>query len=80
MCKFKTDPKLQEEYDGVFEGYEQEGIIEEVPESEVNSPHPTSYLPHRPVIRKVSTTSKVRPVFDASMCYNGISLNYCLDS
>ena len=65
----------------MFEGYEQEGIIEEVPEREMNSPYPTFYLPHRPVIREVSTTSKVRPVFDASaVSYNGISLNHCLES
>ena len=79
--RFKTDPKLQEEYDSVFKDYEQEGIIEEVSVSEMNSPHPTFYLPHHPVTREVSTTSKVRPVFDASaMCYNGISLNHCFDS
>ena len=79
MSKFKTDPKLQEEYDAVFEDYEQVGIIEEVPESEMNSQYPTFYLPHRPVIREDSTTSKVRPVFDASAVnYNEISLNHCL--
>lgn len=32
-CKFKTDPKLQEEYNAVLEGYEQKGIIEEVPKN-----------------------------------------------
>lgn len=81
MHKFKTDSKLQEEYDAVFKSYEQEGIIEEVPESEMNGPYPTFYLPHRPVIREISTTSKVRPVFDASaVSYNGISLNHCLES
>ena len=81
MHKFKTNPTLQEEYDAVLKGYEQEGIIEEVPENEMSSPHPMFYLPHRPVIREVSTTSKVRPVFDASaVSYNGISLNHCLES
>ncbi|XP_071544511.1 uncharacterized protein [Panulirus ornatus] len=50
---------LIEEYDAVFEGYKREGIIEEVPEGEMNSPYPTFYLPHHPVVREVSTTSKV---------------------
>ncbi|XP_071544524.1 uncharacterized protein [Panulirus ornatus] len=49
---------LIEEYDAVFEGYKREGIIEEVPEGEMNSPYPTFYLPHHPVVREVSTTSK----------------------
>ncbi|XP_071544498.1 uncharacterized protein [Panulirus ornatus] len=71
---------LIEEYDAVFEGYKREGIIEEVPEGEMNSPYPTFYLPHHPVVREVSTTSKVRPVFDASaVSYNGVSLNHCLE-
>lgn len=79
MHKSKTDPKLQE-YDAVFQGYEQEAIIEEVPESEMNSPFPTFYL-HRPVVRDISTSSKVRSVYDTSaVSYNGISLNHCLDS
>ena len=79
--KFEKDPNLREQYDAVFQGYEQEGIIEEVPSSEIISPYPIYYLPHRPVVRESSSSTKVRPVFDASaVSYNGISLNDCLES
>ena len=61
-------------------GYEKDNIIVEVPHSEIESPYPTYYMPHRPIIRD-SISSKVRPVFDASAAGpNGVSLNNCLDS
>lgn len=64
-----------------LEGYEQEGIIEEVPPSELESTHPTYYLPHRPVVHESSSSTKVRPVFDASaVSYHGISLNNSLET
>lgn len=81
LHKFDGNPKLQKEYDGVFEAYEQDGIIEEIPANEMISSYPTFYLPHRPVIREDSSTTKVSPVFDASArSYNGISLNDCFES
>lgn len=54
-----------------------EGIIEQVPATEVDSfGH---YLPHRHVVKKDSTT-KLRPVFDASANEkNHPSLNLCLE-
>ncbi|GBM89657.1 hypothetical protein AVEN_180349-1 [Araneus ventricosus] len=54
-----------------------EGIIEEVPPNEVALYG--NYLPHRPVIKESSSTTPIRPVFDASAKLQGHpSLNQCL--
>ena len=57
-------------------------MIEEVPVSEMNPhPFPVFYLPHRPVVKEMSSTTKVRPVFDASAKGpNLVSLNDCLET
>lgn len=74
-----TRQKLQkegflDEYDTVFKEWESEGVIEQIPI--VNEGH---FLPHRHVI-KPSSTTKVRPVFDASARQkNACSLNQCLE-
>lgn len=80
LChKFQKEPRLKEEYDTVFKEYEEERICEEVPSAELESIYPTYYLPHHPVVRESSSSTKVRPVFDASaVSYNGLSLNDCL--
>ena len=78
--KLDKIPNLRERYDEVFKEYERNCIIEEVPPSELVSLYPVYYLPHRPVVRDSSSSTKVRPVFDASAIgYNGISLNDCLE-
>ncbi|GBO00253.1 hypothetical protein AVEN_145245-1 [Araneus ventricosus] len=66
-----------EAYDDVLRQWQRDGIIETIPEDEIsNSGH---YLPHRPVIKPSSATTKVRPVFDASLKRTGYaSLNECL--
>ncbi|KAG1682986.1 hypothetical protein GQR58_010380 [Nymphon striatum] len=81
--KLSRDPELRGKYDSVLKELENSGIIEEVPKNEVRVPpgHRVFYLPHRPVLKKSSHTTKVRPVFDASAKgYNGVSLNDCVDS
>ena len=40
--------------------------VEEVPSNQMASMYPIYYMPHRPVVWKSSTTTRVRPVFDAS--------------
>ncbi|XP_031337212.1 uncharacterized protein LOC116166396 [Photinus pyralis] len=65
-----------EAYDQVFKDWLTDNIIEEVLEDQVNkSAH---YL--RPVIKPNSTTTKIRPVFDASAREkDNPSLNQCLE-
>ena len=67
-----------EEYCQVLYEWLAEGIIEAVPDSELqNESH---YLPHRHVVKLSSATTKVRPVFDASAKEKGFpSLNQCLE-
>lgn len=78
--KLGKDPQLQAAYDSALEEMETEGIISEVSETDVNDA-PVFYLPHRPVVRASSSTTKVRPVFDASAKGpNLVSLNDCLES
>ena len=78
--KLAKDPGLEERYNGALKDMEQAGVITEVPPEELDSPHPTFYLPHRPVVKESSSTTKVRPVFDASASGpNGLALNDCLE-
>ncbi|GFX06367.1 DUF1758 domain-containing protein [Trichonephila clavipes] len=61
----------------VLRQWEDLNIIERVPEVELNNE--CHYLPHRPVIKLDSATTKIRPVFDASDREKGKpSLNDCL--
>lgn len=73
------NPVLKERYNAVFGEMETTGIITEVPDSDSENGNPVYYLPHRPVIREASVSTKIRPVFDASAKgFNGISLNDCV--
>lgn len=75
--KLKRDA-LMNRYQEVFDEWLQEGIIEQVPQDEMYEPG--HYLAHRPVVKENSTT-KVRPVFDASARSPGNpSLNDCLET
>jgi hypothetical protein len=79
--KFKRDSQLHERYDKVLVEMEDNGIIEEVSSNSQPSPGHIFYLPHRPVVKESSTSTKVRPVFDASAKgYNNVSLNDCLET
>lgn len=77
--KLDKDPVLKDSYNKALEEMEATGVIKEIP-----ADHPVNstvfYLPHRPVIKPESLTTKIRPVFDASAKdVNGISLNDCLE-
>lgn len=75
------DPKLETGYNAVFQELEEKGIIHEVSSEEIGGENPVFYLPHRPVVREASETTKIRPVFDASVRgLNGVSLNDCMET
>lgn len=78
--RLDRDDALKSKYNAIFDEYEKLGFIEEVGDDEV-SEYPVFYLPHRPVIRLQSTSTKVRPVFDASAKgFNKISLNDAMEA
>ncbi|KAJ8918512.1 hypothetical protein NQ315_015217 [Exocentrus adspersus] len=77
LRKLKKD-ELVDSYGAVFQEWLAEGVIERIEESSLEVQG--HYLPHRPVIKESSLTTKIRPVFDASAHEkDGISLNQCLE-
>ncbi|UYV73927.1 hypothetical protein LAZ67_11001490 [Cordylochernes scorpioides] len=65
------------EYGQIFEEWMKQGIIEYAREDKLDGVH---YLPHRPVYKRNSQTSRIRPVFNASARKRSkLSLNDCLD-
>ncbi|KAJ8032042.1 hypothetical protein HOLleu_25452 [Holothuria leucospilota] len=79
--RLSRNSELHEAYDKALLDMEQDGIIEEVPTNELCTSNPVFYLPHRPMVRDSSLTTKVRPVFDASAKgFNNLSLNDCLEA
>ena len=78
--RLARDPELGAAYSEALQEMEQAGVVEEVPSHELDGPHPRFYLPHRPVVKESSVSTRVRPVFDASAPGpNGVSLNDCLE-
>ena len=76
--RLSRTPELRQAYQQVFIDLEADGIIEEVKIDQLPD-NPVFYLPHRPVVREASLSTKVRPVFDASAKGdNGVSLNDCM--
>ena len=70
--KLGKQPEIATAYQGVINSYKQKGYIREV-QKEDEQVHKVWYLPHFPVVRQDKSTSKVRPVFDASAKYKGVS-------
>uniref|UniRef100_A0A6V7KV33 Reverse transcriptase domain-containing protein n=1 Tax=Bracon brevicornis TaxID=1563983 RepID=A0A6V7KV33_9HYME len=76
--KRPSSDNMVAEYEKVFDEWIEEGIVERVPEEEVD--RTANYLPHRPVIKENSTT-RIGPVFDASSkTGNNPPLNQCLET
>lgn len=73
--RLERNPQLKQSYDAVFEEYLQLNHMQLVDDK----PNTQVFIPHHPVIKETSTTTKVRNVFDASMkTSNGVALNQCL--
>ena len=78
--KSERDLVLKTRYNSAIKDEWDNGIIEEVPREESVGCGPVFYMPHRPVIKESSVSTKVRPVFDASAKgFNGLSLNDCME-
>ena len=78
--RLSKDPELKASYDAALQKMECDGIIGEVPPEQLICGRRTFYLPHRPVVKAGSASTKVRPVFDASAKGpNGVSLNDCVE-
>lgn len=72
--KLQRDQHLAKEYISFMDEYETFGHMKRAPEN-VNA----YYIPHHPVFKQSSSTTKLRVVFDASMkTSSGVSLNECL--
>ncbi|XP_062703799.1 uncharacterized protein LOC134286230 [Aedes albopictus] len=74
--RLARDTSLAKQYSSFMEEYLLLGHMEKVTNEDSTS---RCYLPHHPVVKEASTTTKVRMVFDASCkTSTGISLNDCL--
>ena len=74
--KLCADTSLKEQYVNFMNEYEALGHMTVIPESEIKSSNPNYYMPHHPVVKETSCTTKLRVVFDASAkTSNGVSLN-----
>ena len=79
--KLAKDPGLKTRYEQAFLDMEKDGVVEEIPDNDLQTTNKIFYMPHRPVVKESSSSTKVRPVFDASAKgRNGISLNDCMET
>ena len=75
--KLQKNPPLQAAYSAALSEMESDGVISEVSPDQLVTDNVTFYLPHRPVVKLSSSSTKVRPVFDGTSARgpNGVSLN-----
>ena len=74
------DRDLLTEYDQIIKDELDAGIIERIPQQEINRVENVHYMPHHGVVRKDKQTTKLRVVYDGSATPgNGeLSINDCL--
>jgi hypothetical protein len=71
--RLERDPSLKKQYHDYMREYEDLGHMEPVTFQEVKD---TYYLPHHPVFKETSSTTRTRVVFDGGVkTSNGVSLN-----
>ena len=74
--RLNRDSTLKQEYHKFLDDYQERGHMSEVTRESLDKDEDTFYLPHQPVIRTTSLTTKVRVVFDGSAkSATGASLN-----
>ena len=76
--KQNQDPGLKSEYRNIIFGRLEKGIVEKLPEEPTGSC--VFYMPHKPVVKSSTTTTKIRMVFNASAKPNPLvrSINECM--
>ena len=69
------------EYDQIIRDHLDAGIIEKIPQEEINRSENVHYMPHHGVVRKDKQTTKLKVVFDGSAKSDdeGFSINDCLN-
>ena len=76
--KLKRNEGLKLEYEKIVAEQLEQGIVEKAPEQPTGER--VFYMPHKPVVRKTASTTKVRMVFDASAKPHSLanSVNECM--
>ncbi|XP_055633284.1 uncharacterized protein LOC129773664 [Toxorhynchites rutilus septentrionalis] len=75
--RFNKDPELRRRYNEEIRAYLDQNHMKLVPEQELKrNKRITFYLPHHPVFKELTSTTKIRPVFDGS---SKTSSNYSLN-
>ena len=77
--KLQSTPEVLMKYDEVIQDQISRGIVEAVPEEDINKADKIHYLPHHGVVRNDKATTKLRVVYDGSAKTGASpSLNDCL--
>ena len=74
--RLEKNAELKKEYTELLQDYENQGHMSQIQDEEDETTHQVYYIPHQPVIRESSVSTKLRVVFDAPAKTSlGTSLN-----